>query len=101
MRMDDVGYYIVNNSKDGSIKEKLGELLISSLPVVIKFLSVIGTIAMLLVSGSLITHNINIIHEFYEHNITFIPIMLFDFIISILIGSVIVLGSKGFKNASL
>ena len=96
--MDDVGYYILKHAKDGSLQEKLGELLISSLPLVIKFLSLIGTIAMLLVSGSLITHNLSIVHAFYEHNLLFIPIMLFDFIISILIGSIIVLGSKVFKK---
>ena len=98
VRMDDVGYYIINHSKDASMKKKAGELLVASLPLVIKFLSVVGTIAMLLVSGSLITHNLNIAHLFYEHYLSFIPIILFDLIISFLIGLLIVLVSKGFEK---
>ncbi|MDD2567837.1 MAG: DUF808 family protein, partial [Thiovulaceae bacterium] len=43
--------------------EKTGLLLISSMPKVIKTLTVVGVIAMLLVAGGIMTHNVEALHH--------------------------------------
>ncbi len=91
VRMDDVGFYLIQNSKDGSLKDKTGELLVASLPRVIKILSVIGTVAMLLVAGGIFTHNIDAVHHFYEHSFSFLHVMVFDLLLAVVAGYVVFL----------
>ncbi|KIA95125.1 membrane protein [Pedobacter kyungheensis] len=64
VRMDDAGYRLIQRSKGKGALASLGKLLVSSLPVVIKVLSVVGTIALILVSGGIFVHNIDFIHHF-------------------------------------
>src|SRR5690606_2024225 len=64
VRMDDVGYKLIassNNKK--SLVKKMGKMLVLALPKVIKRLSVIGTLALLLVSGGIFVHNIDFFHH--------------------------------------
>lgn len=61
VRMDDFGLYL-----QGKGNEKLGQFFIDSMPKVVKFLTVIGTIAMFLVGGGILVHNVPLIHE-YAH----------------------------------
>ncbi len=65
VRMDDFGIHLVNKAQDSGNKqmEKTGLLLISSMPKVIKALTVIGVVAMLLVAGGIMTHNIEALHH--------------------------------------
>ncbi len=86
VRMDDIGYYIIKHAKENKLKEKVGELLVTSLPKVIKVLSFVGTVAMLLVAGGLITHHISFLHHMYDEHISMIPILIFEFFIAFLIG---------------
>ena len=65
VRMDEAGYMLIKRSKsEKSIKKSLGQLLVNALPWVIKGLSVIGTIALILVAGGIFTHNVDIFHNF-------------------------------------
>ncbi len=89
VRMDDIGYYIIEKAKTNSLKEKFGELLVTSLPKVIKVLSVVGTIAMLLVAGSLISHHVEFIHHFYTEHFSMIPLIAFDFILALVVGAIL------------
>ncbi len=57
VRMDDLGYALIAKGK-----ERLGEFLVNALPKVIKFLTVVGTLAMLLVAGGIFLHNIPTLH---------------------------------------
>lgn len=98
VRMDDVGYYIIKKSKKSSIKEKLGKILVLSLPKVIIFLSVVGTIAMLLVAGNLITHHIDYMEKIYEETFVAIPLFLFNFLLSLVVGMPFLLTVKGIKK---
>lgn len=83
VRMDEAGYYLVKNSKnDKSLKRKLGRLLIQALPFVIKGLAIVGTIALLLVSGGIFLHNV----EFFHHFLATLPDMAREFILGLLIG---------------
>jgi len=61
VRIDNVGFYLI---KKQYIKS--GNFLISLMPKIIKALSVIGTVAMILVGGGILIHNIPFLHHFLE-----------------------------------
>lgn len=64
VRMDDAGYKLIKKSHGKGFFNFLGNFLVKALPVIIKALSVIGTIALLLVSGGIFDHNIELVHSF-------------------------------------
>lgn len=86
VRMDDAGYKLIKNSHDQGIRAKVGHLLVNALPVVIKCFSVIGTLALLLVSGGIFVHNI----DFFHHLFPTIPSILKEFGFGIVIGTAVV-----------
>ncbi len=83
VRMDDVGYKLI--SLDSKFFTKVGQTLINALPKVIRVLAVIGTIAMLLVAGGIYSHNIHQVEEFFN----FLPSIVANFIIGLIVGSVV------------
>jgi predicted DNA repair protein MutK len=64
VRMDDFGFKLIEISNKKGFLNALGELLVKALPIVIKILAVVGTIALLLVSGGIFAHNIELLHHF-------------------------------------
>ena len=64
VRMDDAGYKLIEKSNNKGFFNFLGKALVKALPIIIKALSVIGTIALLLVSGGIFDHNIELVHKF-------------------------------------
>ncbi len=83
VRMDDFGLKLVGlNDNKKSLSYIFGNLLIKTLPLVIKALSIIGTIALLLVAGGIFVHNIEFLHHFLEN----IPEFLRDFIVGLIVG---------------
>lgn len=97
VRMDEFGLKLIDlNKEDNTISDKIGKLLVNALPIVIKGLSIVGTIALLLVSGGLFVHNISFIHHLEEA--IHIPGMLFEFLTGLVVGFlVLVLISAGMK----
>jgi predicted DNA repair protein MutK len=90
VRMDEAGFRLIQISKrKNGILEAIGKLLVQALPKVIKALTVIGTIALLLVSGGIFVHYI----PFFHHLVPSIPLpsILKEFVIGLLLG-IIVLG---------
>ncbi|EJL72994.1 DUF808 domain-containing protein [Chryseobacterium populi] len=65
VRMDDAGFKLIRKSNDKGFFSKLGHLLVKALPVIIKMLGVVGTIALILVSGGIFAHNIHYLHELF------------------------------------
>mgnify|MGYP001806275156 CR=1 FL=1 len=63
VRMDDFGYSLIKGSKNKGFLNAVGMLLVKSLPIVIRILAVVGTIALLLVSGGIFAHNIEFLHH--------------------------------------
>lgn len=60
VRMDEFGMKLINlNQQTDSFSDKVGKLLVSALPWVIRSLGVIGTLALLLVAGGIFAHNID------------------------------------------
>jgi hypothetical protein len=83
VRMDDFGLKLVSlNDNKKSVSYMTGNLLINTLPWVIKSLSVIGTIALLLVAGGIFVHNIEVLHHFLEA----LPGFIRDFIVGLGVG---------------
>ena len=95
VRMDDAGFYLMRKGNDKGFLSSLGGILIKALPLVIKFLAVVGTIALILVSGGIFLHNIEYIHHLIPHSI---PSTVAEFVVGIAFGLVAVLLMTGFKK---
>jgi len=67
VRMDDTGYRLIKKSENTGFLNTVGELLVKSLPIVIRILGIVGTIALLLVSGGIFSHNIPFLHDFMNY----------------------------------
>ncbi len=87
VRIDDFGFLLQKNASEESIKLKIGQFLINLLPKVIKSLSLIGTIALILVSGGIFVHNIHAIEE----RLPQFPVLVNEFIVGLVVGSLVVL----------
>lgn len=94
VRMDDLGLKLISKSKgEKGLLFYLGTFLIKALPQIIKSLSVIGTIALILVAGGIFVHNIELLHHFLEQW----PSLLRDFVIGLLGGGLCLLLVNGIK----
>lgn len=86
VRMDEVGFKMIQHSKkEKSVLKTIGNLLVQALPKVIKALTVIGTIALILVAGGLFVHNI----EFFHHLLPQFPSILKEFIVGLVVGFIV------------
>ncbi|NGN97843.1 DUF808 domain-containing protein [Grimontia sp. S25] len=61
VKIDDAGLYL--SQKAGSIKQAVGRGLLSFAPYLMKGLSIVGTIAMFLVGGGILTHGVHVLSE--------------------------------------
>lgn len=86
VRMDDAGLKLIRNSGKGSFLAGFGQLLVNALPLIIKTLGIVGTIALLLVSGGIFVHNI----PYFHHFLPGIPSLVKEFGIGIIVGLIIV-----------
>ena len=86
VRMDDAGLKLIKKYNDKGIMAKLGQVLVKSLPIIIKVLAVVGTIALLLVSGGIFIHNI----EFLHHIFPAIPAIIKELALGIIAGLIMV-----------
>jgi len=86
VRMDDVGYRLIKRSGEKGIFSVIGVLLVKALPVLIKMLSVVGTIALILVAGGIFAHNI----DFFHHLLPNWASMLKEFSIGLVAGFIVV-----------
>ena len=66
VKLDDVGLYMLKKSVSGSFNDLqrfVGRSLLIIAPLLMKFLSIVGTAAMFLVGGGILVHSIEIIHH--------------------------------------
>lgn len=87
VRMDDAGFKLIDKSNNRGVFSKIGHFLVKLLPVVIKILGVVGTIALLLVSGGIFLHNIDYFHHLFPN----VPDMIKEFGFGIVVGTAMVL----------
>ncbi|HTN06962.1 DUF808 domain-containing protein [Agriterribacter sp.] len=101
VRMDELGYKLIAlNKEDNSFSDKVGKILVAALPKIIRSMSVIGTVALILVSGGIFVHNIDFLH----HLLPVLPAFIREFIVGLAVGfivlAVIVLAKKIFKKGA-
>ncbi|MDQ0477203.1 putative DNA repair protein MutK [Chryseobacterium sp. MDT2-18] len=85
VRMDDAGYKLIRKSNNKGFLTFFGNLLVKALPLIIKALSIIGTIALLLVSGGIFDHNIEWVHQFLPHFTEMVKHLLYGIIAGLLV----------------
>ena len=95
VRMDDIGFKLIkiSNNKPSFLKN-LGILLVKTLPILIRILTVVGTFAMLLVSGGILIHNIPQIHDLFH----LLPSTLKELLVGLIVGSIVVINIKAYKR---
>ncbi len=65
VKLDDLGLYLTRQSK--ALSQKLGSGILWAAPLFMKTLSIVGTAAMFLVGGGILTHGIPWLHHQIEH----------------------------------
>ncbi len=95
VRMDEFGAKLIDiNEENNSISDKIGRFLVNALPMLIKSLTIIGTIALLLVSGGIFVHNVPFLHDI----LPMVPTILVEFIVGLIVGFVALLIFKVVKK---
>lgn len=84
VRMDDFGLKLVEKSNNTGLVAKTGNVLIKLLPVVIKALGVIGTVALLLVSGEIFSHQV----DYFHHLLNNLPAIVRQIIFALVMGTI-------------
>jgi len=64
VKLDDLGLWLTQ--KPGQAAKKVGSAILSAAPYMMKTLSVVGTAAMFLVGGGILTHGVPVIHHWIE-----------------------------------
>lgn len=90
VRMDDVGYKLIKIGKT-PISRTLGKILVNSLPFILKTLTIVGTLAMLLVAGGIFIHNIHFLHDYLPS----FPDIINELLTGFLIGTIVLMIVKG------
>lgn len=67
VKIDDLGLYLTEQST--SFKQTIGRGLLAFAPILMKLLSIVGTIAMFLVGGGIINHTIPLLHHLTENTV--------------------------------
>lgn len=87
VRMDDVGYSLLKRSDGKGISANIGNILVNLLPVIIRLLSIVGTIALILVAGGIFEHNIDYLHHLFPG----IPTIIKEIVFGITGGLIVIL----------
>src|SRR5690606_12012702 len=65
VKLDDMGAHLCR--KQSPAAQFFGNILLAAAPKLMKFLSVLGTAAMFMVGGGIVTHSIDFLHHAIEH----------------------------------
>lgn len=93
VRMDDAGLKLKSMS-DNKAVQAFGSGLVKALPIVIKSLGYIGTVALFMVAGGIFVHNI----EFLHHILEGIPAIVGELLAGLLIGFIVLFVVLGIKK---
>ena len=96
VKLDDLGLWLTQ--KPGRVAKSIGGAILRAAPYMMKSLSVIGTAAMFLVGGGILTHGVPVVHHWIE-GVTasaggagFIVPMLLNAVAGIVAGAVVLAG---------
>ncbi len=96
VKLDDLGLYLMlkkGKSVYKQIQRKLGRNLLAFAPMLMRTLSVVGTLAMFMVGGSIIGHGIPALHHWPEYmvempqGLVFIAPILIDALVGLIVGA--------------
>jgi uncharacterized protein len=82
VRLDNIGFWCIEKQRI-----KCGNFLVSLMPKIIKILGYVGTVAMLLVGGGILAHNVEFIHHLMIESI---PALLQELVIGLFVGVILV-----------
>ncbi len=85
VRMDDFGLMLISKSKGNKPIIAMGNGFIRLLPMIIRLLSIVGTIALILVAGGIFAHNIDAVHDMIPQAV---PTMISEFIVGMIGGTI-------------
>lgn len=66
VKLDDIGMHLCK--KPNPVAQLFGNFLLAAAPRLMKLLSVLGTAAMFMVGGGIVTHSIPVVHHWIEHS---------------------------------
>lgn len=92
VRMDDFGFKLISINSKTNILKSIGAILVKALPIIIRILAVVGTFAMLLVSGGIFVHNVHFIHDTFAS----LPSILGELLVGTIVGILAVMFVKLF-----
>jgi predicted DNA repair protein MutK len=70
VKLDDAGLHLSSTAGAGAagrLQRRVGEALLVAAPLLMKFLSVAGTVAMFMVGGGILTHGMPLMHDAIHH----------------------------------
>ncbi|MFB9136549.1 DUF808 domain-containing protein [Vibrio olivae] len=73
VKLDDLGFYLERRSEGKGVLSVIGKGLVTFAPKFMRLLTIVGTLAMFLVGGGIIVHNIPMIHHWIEPIIMDLP----------------------------
>ncbi|MDD9178111.1 MULTISPECIES: DUF808 domain-containing protein [Aliivibrio] len=73
VKMDDLGFYLQRKSEGKGVMSSIGNSLVAMAPKLMKFLTVVGTIAMFLVGGGIVVHSLPFVHHALESVVSLLP----------------------------
>ena len=102
VKIDDAGLHL--SKKTSGFARSMGRMLLALAPRLMKLLSIVGTAAMFMVGGGIISHNWELLHHYSEGMaewlgavpgvggfLHFIGPVIFDALVGLLVGAIIVL----------
>ena len=101
IKMDDVGFYLRDKHKENKGYQLISKLLILGMPKVLKALGFIGMVAMLMVGGGILMHNLPFLHgldHFGASLPSILPQMMGYFFIPVMIALIVGFGIILLKN---
>lgn len=96
VRMDDAGYQLIKKSNEKGFLNAIGVFLVKALPIIIKILGIVGTIALFMVAGGIFDHYIPFVHDLFPTMNNTLKTMIFGFIGGLVALPVFMLGHKVF-----
>lgn len=70
VKIDDIGLHL--SEQASNLKQSVGRGLLAFAPILMKILSIVGTLAMFLVGGGIINHAIPLVHHFTEDSVEYV-----------------------------
>lgn len=100
VKLDDLGLYL---SRKGAALAAIGRGLVISAPWLMKFLSVAGTLAMFLVGGGILVHNVPPLHHFVvelggEGGWSWLVESLANLVVGVIAGAIVLAAVTGFQK---